>query len=294
MPTRGNHALYRKGDRDVVSRQTHATGPRTLCSASMSEPASVWRLPLGNEQGTASVSRSSPWMVAMATAPAPVKKPAIKRLILRRRAKRDSLWPDAPGVVFTPATGGWAQMPRTVPMIASLVDELGGRDKAGRLYITLWAYELGDGFVEVPDPAQLALEAGYVTNRAERTFNERIAILRGLGLLRTARLGLREHGFVLLLDPHLVVAGIRDQNPDSVPERWWTAFVSRCGNIGIRLPGDVGPEEQAEAETPPPHESATVDPPAPAAPSPPRVFNIPKGLVPLQQAKPLDAKRKES
>jgi hypothetical protein len=173
-----------------------------------------------------------------ATLPTP-KKPAIKRLILRRRVKRDSLWVDAPNVVFTPAGGGWAQMPRTVPMIAALIDELGGRDKAGRLYIALWAYELGDGFVEVPDPAMLALEAGYVTSRAERTFNERIAILRDLGLLRTARLGLREHGYVLLLDPHQVVASIREKNPDRVPERWWTAFVARCGAVGIRLPGDV-------------------------------------------------------
>ncbi len=175
----------------------------------------------------------------MATVPPTVKKPAIKRMILRRRAKRDSLWVDAPNVVFNSATGGWSQMPRTIPMIASLVDELGGRDKAGRLYITLWAYELGDSFVEVPDPAQLALEAGYVTNRAERSFNERIAILRSLGLVRTARLGLREHGFVLLLDPHPIVTAIREADPQRVPEHWWTAFTARCGAVGIRLPGDA-------------------------------------------------------
>jgi hypothetical protein len=170
----------------------------------------------------------------MADAPAPKKK-SIKRLILRRRAKRDTLWPDAAGVVFSPASGGWTQMPRTIPMIASLIDELCGRDKAGRLYITLWAYEFGDGFVEVPDPAILALEAGYVTNRAERSFHERMTILRELGLVRAAPLGLREFGYVLLLDPHHVIAKMYYKKPGKVPPHWWTAFVARCGTIGITL-----------------------------------------------------------
>jgi hypothetical protein len=150
--------------------------------------------------------------------------------------KRDALWPDASGVVFSPASGGWTQMPRTIPMIASLIDELCGRDKAGRLYITLWAYEFGDGFVEVPDPALLALEAGYVTNRAERSFHERMGILRKLGLLRTAPLGLREFGFLLLLDPHHVIAKMHYKKPGSVPSHWWTAFVARCSAVGIALP----------------------------------------------------------
>ena len=149
-------------------------------------------------------------------------------------------------------------MPRTVPMIAALVDELCGRDKPGRLYITLWAYEFGDGFVEVPDPAALAMEAGYITNRAERTFNERIAILRDLGFVRTARLGLREHGFVLLLDPHPILAAMQRHKPDSIPERWWTAFTARCAAIGIPLPGDVvgaalkAVDEASKAPSPPP------------------------------------------
>lgn len=124
-------------------------------------------------------------------------------------------------------------MPRTVPMIASLIDLMGGRENAGRLYVTLWAYEYGDGFVEVPDPAQLALEAGYFTNRAERTFAERVNLLKNFGFVRSAPSGLRDHGFILLLDPHRVVTNIRTKKPDQVPDSWWSAFQNRCTNIGI-------------------------------------------------------------
>ncbi|HEX4478402.1 MAG TPA: hypothetical protein VH142_25140, partial [Polyangiaceae bacterium] len=161
---------------------------------------------------------------------------AVKRIETRRRAQRDTLWPDATDVVFQTVGGGWCRMPRTIPMIASLIDRLIPRENAGRLYLALWAYEYGDGFVEVPDPAQVALEAGYMTNRAERTFTERIATLRSLGFIRTAAVGMRDNRFVLLLDPHAVLAGLRKQRPEAVPDRWWSAFVSRCATVGIQLP----------------------------------------------------------
>jgi hypothetical protein len=165
--------------------------------------------------------------------------------------KRDGLWPDAQDLVFSPAGGGWARMPRTIPMIASLIDIMGGRESAGRLYITLWAYEYGDGFVEVPDPAQLALEAGYLTSRAERTFAERIGLIKKFGFIRTAANGLRDNGFVLLLDPHQVVGRIRAETPSEVPDRWWSAFQSRCANVGIIRGARVAaPADEEPADEP--------------------------------------------
>lgn len=166
----------------------------------------------------------------------------------RRRLQRDALWPDAGDVVWQPATGGWARMPRTIPMIASLIDGLGGkRETAGRLFLTLWAHEFGDGLVEVNDPALLAFEAGYTTNRGERTFEERITLLEKLGFLRSKSLGPRTHGVLLLLDPHVVVQNLREKSPASVPDNWWSAFQARCRAVGI-VPGlklpteDVAPE----------------------------------------------------
>jgi hypothetical protein len=170
-----------------------------------------------------------------------------KKISIRRRAKRDGLWPDAEDVVFSPIGGGWVQMPRTIPMLASLIDMLAGRENAGRLYIVLWAYEYGDGFVEVPDPAQLALEAGYMNKRAERTFAERVSLLEKLGCIRTAKLGLREHGFILLLNPHNFASKLRKNRPRDVPDSWWSAFQARCTNIGVPL----APESPAPPNTTP-------------------------------------------
>jgi hypothetical protein len=154
---------------------------------------------------------------------------------LRRLAQRDALWPAADKEVFQPLKGGWGQVPRTLPMIASLIDELGGREKPGRLYLALWSYDFGEGYVEVPDPARVALEAGYNANRAERTFSERMKTLRDLGFIRSRALGAREFGHVLLVDPHRVVVGIRAATPERIADVWWSAFEARCSGIGISL-----------------------------------------------------------
>lgn len=164
----------------------------------------------------------------------PKKAVTGSRVSRRRKSQRDRLWADAEEVIFPTKLGGWAQVPRTAPMIATLIDQIRTKESAGRLYLVLWSYEFGDGFVEVPDPAMVALEAGYTMSRAERSFNERMRVLRELGFIRTAPLGVREFGYVLLLDPHPVVANMR--NKSNFPDGWWTTFLSRCAMAGIAIP----------------------------------------------------------
>lgn len=173
---------------------------------------------------------------------------AVGRVVRKRRVQRDMRWPDANTVVFQPKRGGWAQIPRTVPMIASLLDTISGKDSPGRVYLTLWSYDFGEGYVEVPDPAMLALEAGYMTSRGERTFVERMRVLRDLGFIRSQPVGIREFGYVLLVDPNRAVVALREAQPDRVPERWWTVFVARCGAAGIPLGGAPASKASDEEE----------------------------------------------
>ena len=126
-------------------------------------------------------------------------------------------------------------MPRTIPMIASLLDEIsGGRTKPGRVYVVLWAYEFGDGFVDLPDPARLALEAGYTTNRAERTLIERFVELRNFGFIRSAALGTREFGHILLLDPHRAVASLRAAQPERAAQLYECQAEARQASVSGR------------------------------------------------------------
>lgn len=150
-----------------------------------------------------------------------------------RIEKRDELWPDAP-VVVSNATCGVSRTPRVVPLVAALVDSLSdAKERAGRLYVALWAHE-EDGLVEVNDPEQIAFEAGYWTNRASRTFAERVTQLEGMGFVRQQGDGIRACGFILMLDPLSVVRRIVTSDPGRVPPRWLKVLDRRCRELGVR------------------------------------------------------------
>jgi len=170
---------------------------------------------------------------------------AAAKAIEKRKKTRDRLWPDAEAVVFDPedqATKGYARVPRVVPLVARLIDEIGGKNKAGRLYQALWAHDWGQSLVE-PHFKVLLYEAGYSVRgkRTERTWQERLDVLLDLKLIRTARRGVDDHGHVLLLDPHLAVlelqgtADRRDKHAQGVLAEWMPQFESFCETWSIDL-----------------------------------------------------------
>ncbi|MEC7523843.1 MAG: hypothetical protein VYE22_28430 [Myxococcota bacterium] len=150
--------------------------------------------------------------------------------------RRDTLWPNAEDLVFDDKAGGWAPIPRVVPLVAGLINNL-DRVNAGHLYTVLWARNFGTGLVEVHDPVLLAFESGYAktAGRAERTFRERIEVLCELRFIETKPRGTRAHAYVLLHDPHRAVLRLHEERPDSFPKGWFEHFALRCDEIGVDL-----------------------------------------------------------
>ena len=158
----------------------------------------------------------------------------------RRRGKRDEVFPGSAAEIFDtslPETVGYVRVPRLLPLVTALVNSIGQRVSAGSLYLTLWAYDFGQGFVEIRNPIGVLFEAGYSVSiaRAERTWNERIAVLTGARLIRTATNGLLEHGYVLLRDPHRAVFEMQRAGElnGEYRQRWLTVFRQRCLDLGV-------------------------------------------------------------
>lgn len=170
---------------------------------------------------------------------------AAKKATEKRMKTRDTLWPDAGPLVFDTndkAVRGYARIPRVVPLVARLINAIGGSENAGALYQTLWAQDWGQGIVEVKSFRTLLYEAGYAGkgSRVERTWDERIGILRKLGFIKTAKKGLDPVAFILLLDPHLAVLKLfGDQALQEADQKtlheWFETFELVCGQWGIDL-----------------------------------------------------------
>lgn len=156
---------------------------------------------------------------------------------VRRVALRDSLWSDAAEVVWNrQAEIGFFTLPRTLPLIGTLIKILGDRVDASRVYFDLWSRAFDEGLVEIDDPEAFAASVGYSKGpRSLRTWRSCIAMLRDLGFVRVRPKGTREYGYVLLLHPHDVVQELLEQRSDDIPEWWVSLFRGRIIQIGAVL-----------------------------------------------------------
>jgi hypothetical protein len=101
---------------------------------------------------------------------------------------------------------------------------------------------MDEGLIDITDELALAFEAGYSSTRALRTWKEHVYKLEKLGFIKFKPNGLREIGYILILNPLDVCADLRKKDPKKVPDEWWNAFRKRAKEIGAIIPK----QEQAE------------------------------------------------
>jgi hypothetical protein len=151
----------------------------------------------------------------MATPPAvrlvaPPRRPRITTAQRRRLKLRDELWPDVAEDQLWDRTSftGFTTIPRTIPLILRIIDSL-DKKTAGRVYLDLWCRAFDDYVVEVRDEYEAAFASGYEGQRAIRTWRERLDVLERLGFIRTTKTPHGAYRYVLILEPHQVIADLQ-------------------------------------------------------------------------------------
>ena len=157
----------------------------------------------------------------------------------RRVRLRDERWERADKLVWSrQVEDGFVTIPRTLPLIATLIKRLSEKGADGsRVYLDLWGRVFDQGLVEVNDEKEFALCAGVADNtRTIRAWQERMRELEELGFIITAPSASRKYGFVLLLHPHAVVHLIHQDNPHRIPGWWLDLYRDRVDKIGAKMP----------------------------------------------------------
>lgn len=157
----------------------------------------------------------------------------------RRRKIRDERWVGAVKYLWHRAEEpGFVTIPRTLPLIGTLIKVLVPKTDASRVYIDLWGRVFDQGLVEINDEMQFAMSAGYPEgSRNVRTWQERMRTLEELGFILTSPSASRRYGFVLILHPHKVVELMNLERPAVIPSWWWSLYRERLRDIGARIPG---------------------------------------------------------
>lgn len=149
-------------------------------------------------------------------------------------ALRASLWPDLdPGLLWNRLTDdGFTSVPRTLPIIMSIIDDLTKGKPASDAYFELWCRAYDEMYVSLGAAAMLATHSGYTGQRAVRMWSERIEALNDLGFIRIREGASGKLSHAVILNPHLVIKELFAIKHLGVAKEKYTALVERATETG--------------------------------------------------------------
>jgi hypothetical protein len=155
---------------------------------------------------------------------------------MRRRAKREELWPESGDLHFNRHNRsrdiGFTTIPRSLSIVCTIIQQLSDAGTA-RVYWDLWCRSYDEGFVEIHDERTLALSSGFKNGtRHVRTWQSRMRALEDLGFILIRRRATTEYGYALLIHPHFAVTRLRKSRPKGIPTHLLALFDERLHEIG--------------------------------------------------------------
>jgi len=145
---------------------------------------------------------------------------------------RSSLWPelDEKALWDRSKVDGWLSVPRSLPLLMQIMDNLSKGKPVSSTYFDLWCRTYDDSFVIANKAREMAFFSGYTGERAERTWATRMNILNDLGFIDIKEGPNGPISYVLIYNPYLVVQ--RHQKEGKINAATFNALKQRMIEIG--------------------------------------------------------------
>tara|TARA_Y100001947_G_C10327237_1_gene299075 strand:- start:960 stop:1493 length:534 start_codon:yes stop_codon:yes gene_type:complete len=172
--------------------------------------------------------------------------PVRQRRIAKKIEEKVKLyWPSIRSdELWTRKTDGFTSIPRTMPIVLNIIDDLTKGQPASSTYFELWCRAFDEMFVSLEHREQQALMSGFSGQRAERTWSDRVKALVELGFL----LGHGTEGRiqrVLIPNPHLVIERMYREKAPGLSNAQYILLRERAIDIGA---DDVGVDPRTDTE----------------------------------------------
>lgn len=105
---------------------------------------------------------------------------------------------------------GYSTVPRYLPLIGALMDELSKGTPLSTTYLALWFRVSDEGLIEIRDKAALAFESGFASGRGITTWTGRMRKLKELGFISSREGSSGEFHNVLIVHPLFAVKKLID------------------------------------------------------------------------------------
>lgn len=137
----------------------------------------------------------------------PKKTVRARAIEKKRKLLRDQFWPDLneSDLWNRNSFKGFISVPRTLPLIGKILNELSEKGRLSDTYYTLWSYNNDQNFIEITNPSEVAFAAGFTGQRAVQTWTNKMRELSRLGFISAMEGASGKFNYVLLWEPHVII-----------------------------------------------------------------------------------------
>lgn len=146
---------------------------------------------------------------------------------------RARLWPDLieEELWHHKTGGGFTSVPRTMPIVLSIIDDLTKGTPASSTYFELWCRAFPEMYVSLAKPNELAFHAGFTGQRARRTWMDRIRMLRDLGFIHVAEGSAGELSHAVIINPHVALKRLKESGQPGLVMAKYNALLERANEV---------------------------------------------------------------
>jgi hypothetical protein len=156
------------------------------------------------------------------------------KYIKRIRELRQKLWPEVDferELWHRKRNDGFITVPRTMPLIMSIIDDLTKGGPAGMTYAELWCRSFDEMYVSLSKSKEMAFCSGFIGQRAERTWAEKIRKLAELGFIKVKGGQAGQLSHALIMNPYLVIKKLHQEKHVGLSQEKYDALVERAVEI---------------------------------------------------------------
>ncbi|HEY2070370.1 MAG TPA: hypothetical protein VGG48_12510 [Rhizomicrobium sp.] len=148
-------------------------------------------------------------------------------------AQREALWPGQEASLWNrKANKGFATIPKTMPLVLQIMDELSKGKPLSSTYLSLWCSTWDNSMVNVAKHQEMAHSAGFSGQRAEYTWQGRMHLLQEFKFIdiKPGKSGAISH--VLIWNPHYVIRWHHFYKTPGLVEATYNALLDRAIELG--------------------------------------------------------------
>ncbi len=157
-----------------------------------------------------------------------------KKIDEKQRKLRDNLWPDITDkdLWFRQKSTGFVTIPRTMPLIQSIMDNMSIKKPISSTYLELFCRDFDISLITLSKPREMSFHAGFTGQRGERTWKERLKILHELGFINLKEGPSGPMSYALILNPYLIIKHHYEQGNPGITNDKYNALQARAIEIG--------------------------------------------------------------